>query len=504
MKRHLKFSVKYGALALLTFCIADQLSAERIVILHTNDTHSQIDPDRYKGTGGILRRKAAVDSVRQAERNVLLVDAGDAVQGSLYFTLFGGEVEQKMMNQLGYDVQILGNHEFDNGLDQLAGNYRNATPTIISTNYDVESTPIAGQILPYVIKQTGRRRIGFIGINIEPDGLISPARSEGIRYLDGLEAATKMSAWLRDSAGVDAVVALTHIGYTPERKGYTDPDLANKCPGIDVIIGGHTHTPLTPEDPRTRIVRSPGDTVLVVQNAKGGHFLGKVVLDFGDDGHLTASWDRIAIDRRLDANIDQVASEALAPYREQVDSIYSIPVTIVAEDFGLQAMMNFAADLVLDLGKRLVRDHSVDFAIINKGGIRQRFAAGGLSRGEVIDVFPFDNRVVVLDLCGSELTALFDLMARQKGQGVSANVDAVATVDGSGCSSVTIDGHAIDPKRIYRIATIDYLAEGGDNMSALRKGKIIAASKNVLYNDVISNLSLRSSRLIPDNTIRMK
>ena len=112
---------------------AQEVMAQRLVILHTNDTHSQIDPDD-KGRGGVLRRKALIDSVRGIEPNVLLVDAGDAVQGTLYFTLYKGEVEQKMLNALGYDVQILGNHEFDNGIAALARNYRNATPCLLYTS----------------------------------------------------------------------------------------------------------------------------------------------------------------------------------------------------------------------------------------------------------------------------------------------------------------------------------------------------------------------------------
>ncbi len=493
-----------GAVALAFIFDPLASKAERVVILHTNDTHSQIDPDRQKGTGGVLRRKAAIDSVRHAERNILLVDAGDAVQGTLYFTLFEGEVEQKMLNLLGYDVQILGNHEFDNGMDILARNYSEAIPTVISSNYDVSSTPLSGLFQPYVVKQVGNRRIGFLAINIDPTGLISPVKSAGVVYNDGLEAARRMSTWLKNVAGVDAVVAVTHIGYNKGEKGYCDPDIAKGCPDIDVIIGGHSHTPLTPEDPRTRIVRNPGDTVLVVQNAKGAHHIGMVMLDFDKNGLINASWDRIPVDSRWDNRTDSSTEHILAQYRNKVDSIYAIPVVKAGADFDQQAMMNFASDVVLEIGNNLVKGRKVDFAIMNKGGIRHYFDAGDLSRGDIIDVFPFDNRIVVLDVAGKELPALFDLMARQGGQAVSANVDAVISADGKGCSSVTVDGKAIDPTRTYRIATIDYLAEGGDDMKALSTGRIIATSKHVLYDDMIFALSSKSSNFVPDSSSRMK
>ena len=112
-------NITVAASALVGLLAAEYVDAERLVILHTNDTHSQIDPNE-KNLGGVLRRKVLIDSVRAAEPNVMLVDAGDAVQGTLYFSLFGGEVEQKVMNELKYDIQILGNHEFDNGMESLA------------------------------------------------------------------------------------------------------------------------------------------------------------------------------------------------------------------------------------------------------------------------------------------------------------------------------------------------------------------------------------------------
>lgn len=154
------------------------LMAEEIVILHTNDTHSQIDPDD-KGRGGVLRRAAVIDSVRRSRPDVLVVDAGDAVQGTPYFTLFGGRVEQELLNRQGYDVQILGNHEFDNGVNALAANYRNATPSVISTNNSFTGTELEPLIKPYVVKQVGNRRIGFIGINIDPHGLVDMSRCQG-------------------------------------------------------------------------------------------------------------------------------------------------------------------------------------------------------------------------------------------------------------------------------------------------------------------------------------
>ena len=151
----------------LAATVALSAAAERLVILHTNDTHSNIESDR-NGVGGILPRKAIIDSVRKAEKNVILVDAGDMVQGTLYFKYFRGDVEYPLFNMMGYDVRILGNHEFDNGIDELARNWKKVKGARLSANYDFSKTPAAGLFKPYVVKKIGKKKIGFIGINVDP------------------------------------------------------------------------------------------------------------------------------------------------------------------------------------------------------------------------------------------------------------------------------------------------------------------------------------------------
>ena len=186
------------------------VDAEELVILHTNDTHSQIEPND-RDLGGILRRKVLVDSVRAVHDNVLLIDAGDAVQGTLYFTLYGGEVERKMMNALGYDIQILGNHEFDNGMEALAEQWRGVNAEKLSTNYDMRGTPLDTLFAPYTIKRYGNSLIGVIALNLDPKGMIADKNSEGIVYLDAIEAANATAWHLKHNEHVDGVIAVTHI-----------------------------------------------------------------------------------------------------------------------------------------------------------------------------------------------------------------------------------------------------------------------------------------------------
>ena len=251
---------------LLTAMSAGGMCADNLVILHTNDTHSQIDPND-KDQGGILRRKVLIDSVRSAEPNVLLIDAGDAVQGTLYFTLYGGEVERKMMNALGYDIQILGNHEFDNGVESLAEQWSGLTAEKITSNYDLRGTALEDIFKPYTVRRYGDKTVGILGINLDPAGMIASDKSEGVVYLDGIKAANSMAWYLKNVEHADVVVAVTHVGYDSDNPPTpSDVDLARASDDIDIIVGGHSHTLIDPRSasaPQYMVPNASGDSVLV-------------------------------------------------------------------------------------------------------------------------------------------------------------------------------------------------------------------------------------------------
>ena len=199
--------IKGAAALLFAVCMgacSQSSESNKLVILHTNDTHSQIDPDR-NDLGGVMRRKAVIDSVRKAEKNVLLIDAGDAVQGTLYFYLYGGKAEQEVLNNLGVDMRILGNHEFDNGIDSLASVLAISNATKLSTNYDLDNTPLAGQFVESEIKEYGDKRVGFIGINLNPEGIISKGNYDGLEFKPIVETANAAARKLREEDKVDVM-----------------------------------------------------------------------------------------------------------------------------------------------------------------------------------------------------------------------------------------------------------------------------------------------------------
>ncbi len=458
-------------------------NAQKLVLLHTNDTHSYIDPSE-DGDAGALRRNVLIDSIRAAEPNVVLIDAGDAVQGTLYYHIYKGEVEHMMKNALGYDIAIMGNHELDNGVENLARCVKNDKYTWLSTNYDLSDSPLAPYFKRYIIKEIEGKKVGFIGININPKGLISDGNYNGIVYQDMFEAANATAWHLKHNEGVDKVIAITHIGYN-ETSGAGDIDLAKKSKDIDVIIGGHSHSLIDPSSAKSegpwKVANANGDSIAVVQARKWGKYLGEVTIDLSN-GDLT--YQLLPVTARLDAKIDPKWDEIIAPYRKGVDSLMTKPIGKIPQRMEQNSpeLLNYVTDIIKLRGDQ-INGKPVDLAIGNKGGIRCALPKGKVSEGWIINMLPFTNKITILDISGKDLKEAFDVMASRGGDGVSKEVKA-KIVDGK-AESTTINGKAIDPNRTYRIATIDYLANGGDYMTPLTKGAIIAKSDDLLYQDVI-------------------
>jgi 5'-nucleotidase len=267
-----------AALALAPARLRAAAPPPRIVILYTNDTHSRIDPfpmdgGRYEGLGGVARRAALIKQIRKEHRHVLLLDSGDFFQGTPYFNFFGGEIELKAMSAMGYDVATLGNHEFDNGVDALAGMMRFADFEFVSANYGVGATPLERRVRPSTILQKGGVRIGVFGLGAAFAGLVVPSRHQGVTHHEPVVAARATARNLR-ARGCELVICLSHIGYR------ADTILAPQVPEIDVILGGHSHTFLDQPD----VYPHAGGRTLVTQMGFAGIRLGRLDLTFDRRG----------------------------------------------------------------------------------------------------------------------------------------------------------------------------------------------------------------------------
>lgn len=251
----------------------------KITFLHTNDVHSRVEPfpmdgSRMQGLGGVARRSTLIQKIRNEEKNVLLLDAGDMFQGTPYFNLFDGRVELELMSKLRYDAGTFGNHEFDNGIKGLLKHFDKANFPFVTSNYDFSKTDLAGKTKEYVIFEKEGIRVGVFGLGINVEGLVDPNNYIGLEYLDPLETANKLVPKLKNELKCDIVVCLSHLGYAyKEEETFSDLKLAANTHDIDLIIGGHTHTFL---DKPTEVKNLDGKITLVNQAGHGGANLGRI------------------------------------------------------------------------------------------------------------------------------------------------------------------------------------------------------------------------------------
>ncbi len=259
----------------------------RITLLHTNDVHSRLEPfpdddPQYAGLGGAARRAALVKRIRRENPNTLLLDAGDAFQGTPYYNLYRGEADYQVMSAIGYDVVTLGNHEFDSGLEALARALNFAKFDVVCANYDFRDTLLRDRIKPYVVRELAGVRIGIFGLGIALEGLVPEPHRVGVRYYDPLATARAMVRTLKEREEALLIICLSHLGLYDESERLRtvpppigDREIARAVEGIDVIIGGHTHTFM--KEPE--LVRRPsGGTTLIFQVGFGGIVLGRLDL----------------------------------------------------------------------------------------------------------------------------------------------------------------------------------------------------------------------------------
>ncbi len=256
----------------------------QLTILHTNDMHSRIEafPDgdkRESNLGGMARRAALIAEIRKQSAHVLLLDAGDIFQGTPYFNYFGGELEFKLMSQMGYDAATLGNHDFDNGLEGLERMLPHAQFPFLSANYDFSRTLLKNRFQPYKIFRKGPLKIGVFGLGIQLQGLVPDSLAGGTKYQDPIGIAKEMVQELKGK-GCHLIVCLSHLGYQYNGDKVSDQHLAREVEGIDLILGGHTHTFM--EQPQA-LLQAHGHETLIHQVGWAGMRLGRIDYVFEKD-----------------------------------------------------------------------------------------------------------------------------------------------------------------------------------------------------------------------------
>jgi 5'-nucleotidase len=288
--------VGLGGLSLSSF---DLVQTKHLTILHTNDVHSHIDPfpanhPRNPGLGGVARRATLIESIKQENPNVLVLDAGDSFQGTPYFNYYGGELEFKLMGMMGYHATTIGNHEFDSGIENLAAQMQHANFKMLSANYDFKNTVMDGLVKPYQVFVQDGIRIGVFGLGIELAGLVDKKMCKETVYHDPVEITKDTVKTLKVKEKCDVVICLSHLGYAykNEPTKISDLKLAALTQDVDLIIGGHTHTFL--EKP-TIVENLIGKKVVVNQVGCYGINLGRIDFYFDSNKNVSSAGSSIII-----------------------------------------------------------------------------------------------------------------------------------------------------------------------------------------------------------------
>ena len=439
---------------------ANKSEDKEFVLLFTNDFHSQIEPTAKDATynadmGGAVRLKALIDSVRTAEPAVLLTDSGDMVQGTYYFSCFNGIVEMMMLDELGYDVRTLGNHEFDKKMVGLGDMLAMSKVPVVASNYDFANTSLSQYVKPSLMLKAGDVNVGFIGLNVRLQNLVDPTACEGVVWFDALEVADKLAGDLKND-GADIVIALSHLGFSKDAEvKYMDSGIARNTRNIDMIVGGHSHTFIN----KAYYVRNlDGAYVPIVQTGSKGICLGYSKIRIGKDGKKTFDYRLIPVDSRLDARADDAFAATISTYAGNLAEKMEEELGYAPEDMTKgnpeSKLGNFTADALSWMCEQLY-GAKPDVTLYNTGGLRSNIYKGPVTLGDVFTVYPFDNQLTVLEMNGKALKNLFAEVAASGGMPVNAGVRLVVK-DGK-VKSVTVNDRKIEDGKTYTVATLDYI-----------------------------------------------
>lgn len=266
--------------------LAKKEKIKKLTILYTNDQHSRIEPfpdndPKYPGQGGFAKRATLIKAIRKQEENVLLLDAGDIFQGTPYFNYYHGELEFKLMSQMGYDAATLGNHDFDLGIENILKQMPHASFPFINCNYNFADTELNGKVLPFKLFSKSGLKIGVFGIGVELEGLVPKHLYGNVKYNDPVECANSTAHHLKHNMNCDYIVCLSHLGYKYDSSKISDVTLVPHTKNIDLVIGGHTHTFLNEPVITTN---SAGKQTLITQVGWAGIWLGRIDIFFSDRG----------------------------------------------------------------------------------------------------------------------------------------------------------------------------------------------------------------------------
>jgi 5'-nucleotidase len=498
-------------------CACSRPRTFELTLLHTNDVHSRFEEIDARGTtcrpqaaaagecfGGAARRATAIAAARASAPQALLLDAGDEFQGTLYYNRFKGAAIAELMNHLGYDAMVVGNHEFDDGPPALAQFARAIEFPLLATNVDATAdSELAPLLRSSVVLEVSGQRVGVVGVVTEQTPSLS-SPGETLRFLP-IEESLRKEIERLENEGIDIVIVLSHSGLERDRQ------IAAAVAGIDVIVGGHTNSLLSKtiegaEGPYPIVVEGPrGEPVLVVTAYAYGKYLGRLDVVFARG--VPSAWrgEPILIDAGVAPDLEVAA--LIEPYRAELAGYSYQEVGVTTEElegresacrFRECTLGNLIADALLEHGA----SQGIEIALQNGGGIRSSIAEGPVTVGEVLEVLPFGNAMSTFGLRGSDLLATLEHAVSEAdhpdgestgrflqvaglrysftlGRPVGQRILSVEVAAADGAFS------PLDPGKIYRVACNDFTRKGGDGFDVLRDRAIDPYDDGAVVADVL-------------------
>lgn len=476
-----------GAISLFAASSTVALADYDLTILHTNDIHSRIESiNKYDSTcdaegetegkcfGGVARIKTKMDELRSQmdNQNVVVLDAGDPFQGSLFYTTYKGEAEAEFMESIGYDAMAVGNHEFDDGPEGLAKFIDAVSFPVVSGNLDVsKEKSLSGKVKNHLVLEVGGEKIGIVSA-LATDTVDTSSPGDDVLFEDEITALKADVAEL-EAAGVNMIIALNHVGLPK------DLEIAEAVPGIDVVIGGHSHTLMSNEKEGALAYPAMVGSTPVAQAYAYSKYIGKLTVTFDDEGNVTgAEGEPVILDASVTPDADMIAriAEMGAPIEEMKKRVVASTSDVVDGDRGVCRvtecpMGNLVADAMLDR----VKDQGVTIAIQNGGGLRASIDSGEVTMGEVLSVLPFQNTLSTFQVSGQIIIDALENGVSQveevKGRfpqvaGLKFTWDPSVAANEGRIQEVMVEKDGafapIDPEATYSVVSNNYVRNGGD------------------------------------------
>lgn len=460
--------------------------SSKIIIVHTNDSHARVFEDQYEGMG-FAKIAAKVNLLKEENPNTILADAGDTLHGLPIATISEGESIVKLLNAMGYDVMVPGNHDFNYGVERLVELSEMMDFPLITANIQKDGRPL---FEPYIIKEVDGIKLAFFGLSTpETAYKTNPLNVADLDFVDPVDVANDMVKALEGKA--DFVIALTHLGVDEDSKD-TSIKVAENVKGIDLIIDGHSHTTF-PEGKKV------GDT-LIVQTGEHTKNLGIVEIEFEDKKAISTKVSLFTKKEAAEVNEDEKIKGLIDSIEEENKEITSVivgesAVRLDGEREHVRCRESNLGNLIADA---TLKASGADMAIVNGGNIRTSIEPGDITAGDIIEVLPFGNYVVVIEISGKDvITALehgTSSYPETKGgfpqvAGITYTIDTTKPA-GQRVTNVKVAGNPIDPDKMYTLAINDFLAVGGDEYTMFPKCKTVVemSSLNEIVIDYIKEL----------------